>query len=252
MAYENEPRNEYDGFGGSNARKREPMFNLPAVVIALIAVCVAIFLLQIYVLTDSQNFWLLWNLAFIPLRYTGGYPLDIGMFVSPVSYSLLHGGVAHLIVNMIWLAAFGSPLANRIGALRFLLFWGATSVGAVALHFVLHAYEAIPLVGASGAISGMMGAAARFGFFTQRLNGKPAFHGPLLPISVVLRIRTVVTFLAVWFGINFLMGFGFGVPGSDNNIAWEAHIGGFLVGFFLMHFFDIPVQMNRRQPFNRG
>lgn len=250
MSYENEPRNNIGELGSSDTRKREPMFNLPAVVIGLIAVCATIYLLQTYVLTDRQGFWLILNFAFIPLRYTGGYPLDLGMFISPVSYSLLHGGAGHLIVNMIWLAAFGSPLANRIGVTRFLLFWAVTSIGAVALHLALHAYEAIPLVGASGAISGMMGAAARFGFFTQRRNGKPAFYGPLLPIPVVLRIRTVVTFLAVWFGVNFLMGFGFGVPGSDNNIAWEAHIGGFLVGFFLIRFFDVPAQPRRSQPFN--
>ena len=64
---------------------------------------------------------------------------------------------------MITTAAFGSPLANRIGALRFVTFWIATSVAAAGLHYVLHMTDQSPLVGASGAISGMMGAAARFG-----------------------------------------------------------------------------------------
>lgn len=222
--------------------RREPIFNLPAVVIAFIAICVGVHLVRGYILSDEQDFSLILHFAFIPLRYTGGYLLDAFAFISPWSYSLLHGGVAHLAVNMVWLAAFGSPLANRIGALRFVLFWLVTSLAAVGLHFVLHSHEAVPLVGASGAISGMMGAAARFGFRIHRDEGKAAFAGRILSIPAVFRSRSAVTFLAVWMAINFLMGFGFGSPDGEASIAWEAHIGGFLAGFFGVRLFD------RRQP----
>jgi membrane associated rhomboid family serine protease len=219
-------------------RRREPAFNIPGVVLVFIALCVGIHLVRAYLLSPHQDFGVILAGAFIPARYSGGYLLDWPAITSPLTYSLLHGGMAHLAVNMIWLAAFGSPLASRIGAVRFVLFWCATTLAAVALHYVLHMNSAVPLVGASGAISGMMGAAARFGFRSSRGAGRSAFQGRMLTIPEALSSRTVVTFLAVWFVINLAMGLASGVPGVDGAIAWEAHIGGFLAGFLAVRFFD--------------
>lgn len=221
--------------------RHEPAFNLPAVVIAIIAVCVGVHVLSFEVLGMSAYFWLLENFAFIPGRYSGDYAFTLAWLVSPVSYSFLHGGYAHLVVNLIWLAAFGSPLANRIGNGRFLLFWLLTALGAVAFHYVLHASELVPLVGASGAISGMMGAAARFAFRIDRRRAKPAFAGRVLSIPQVLSSRPAVTFLLVWFAINLVTGLGFGAPEMSAQIAWEAHIGGFLTGFFAIRLLDRPL-----------
>jgi membrane associated rhomboid family serine protease len=95
----------------------------------------------------------------------------------------------------------------------------------------------MPLVGASGAISGMMGAAARFGFRIDRDEGQPAFAGPILSIPAVFASRMAVTFLGVWLAVNLAMGLGFGAP-DEGAIAWEAHIGGFLAGFLLVRVFD--------------
>lgn len=219
-------------------RAREPMFNLPGVVIALIVACVGVHLVRVWLLTPQQDFEVILRFAFIPLRYSGDYALDADAFLAPLTYAFLHGGWGHLAVNTIWLAAFGSPLANRIGAVRFLLFWAVTSLAAVALHYVLHPSEAVPLVGASGAISGMMGAAARFGFNIDRSGGRAAFAGRILSIPQVFASRMAVTFLAIWFAVNFAAGFGFGAPDDGGTIAWEAHIGGFLAGFLLTRAFD--------------
>ena len=222
-----------------DGRRREPVFNLAPVVLALIGLCAAIHLVRAEFLSGEQDFALVLRLAFIPIRYTGGYSVDVWSFVSPLSYSLLHGGVVHLLVNCVWLAAFGSPLAYRIGAVRFLLFWAATALGAVALHFALYPDSTTPLVGASGAISGMMGAAARFAFRIDRSGGRPAFTGPIVGIADVFRSRQAVAFLGVWMAINLLVGFGFGAP-EDGQVAWEAHIGGLVVGFFGIRLFDRP------------
>jgi membrane associated rhomboid family serine protease len=222
---------------GENPPAREPIFNLPRVVILLIAICTVIHLARYQFLDADQDLLLLNYTAFIPIFYSGGAPVDLFTFTAPITYSLLHGGVPHLAVNMIWLAAFGSPLANRLGTGRFVLFWIATSLAAAALHLAVYPFDNAPLIGASGAISGMMGAAARFGFQMNRVAGKAAFGGPILPVMRVLRMRGVVTFLAVWMGVNLVTGL-LGLPGETSQIAWEAHIGGFLVGFFLVHWFD--------------
>jgi membrane associated rhomboid family serine protease len=219
-------------------RRREPMFNMPAIVLAIIGLCVGVHVLRTYLLTPGQDLELLIAAAFIPVRYSGQYVLDFWSFSSPFTYTFLHGGIAHLAVNMIWLAAFGSPLANRFGALRFALFYAVTGVAAAGLFWAIHPLSQSPLVGASGSISGMMGAAARFAFHIDRSSGRSAFAGAPIPMSMTFRSRTVVAFLAVWMVINLVTGvIGF-VPGNDAQIAWEAHIGGFLVGFFCLRFFD--------------
>jgi membrane associated rhomboid family serine protease len=226
-----------DGFTEDGPR-REPLFNLPPVVTLLIAICLAIELAQSYVLSFGQNLGFTLRAAFIPVRYSGEFPLDVWAFTTPVTYSFLHGGFLHLGINMIWLAAFGSPLANRFGWLRFLVFWAVTSVAAAALHFALHPSELAPLVGASGAISGMMGAAARYGFRIDRSARKPTFRDPPLPIGTALSSRTVLTFLGIWMIVNFVTGIMMIGTDADNPIAWEAHIGGFLAGFFGVGLFD--------------
>jgi len=211
--------------------ERQPVFNIPAVVVALTAACVAIHLVRLYVLTVEQDIDLLVRAAFIPIRYSGQFHLDVYAFISPFTYTLLHGSIVHLAINMVWLAAFGSPLANRLGVGRLLLFWAVTGVAAAATHYALHMIDQSPLIGASGAISGMMGAAARFGFRASRSAGRSAFDGPLLPASAALRLRPVVTFLAVWMAINLVTGI-VGLGAGADRIAWEAHVGGFVAGFF--------------------
>ncbi|HWK67112.1 MAG TPA: rhomboid family intramembrane serine protease [Rhizobiaceae bacterium] len=218
------------------AGRREPVFNLPPIIMLLIGICVAVYLVQAYVLTREQNEILLWLGAFWPIRYSGQLPLDLYSFTSPFTYAFMHGSLTHLAINMIWLAAFGSPLANRLGNGRFLLFWAASGVAAVGLHYFVHPFDGAPVVGASGAISGMMGAAARFGFRTSRTAGKPSFDGPLLPFAEVFRSRAAMTFVAVWMVINVVTGLAGMAPGVGQ-IAWEAHIGGFLAGFLCIGLF---------------
>jgi membrane associated rhomboid family serine protease len=227
-----------DGQQPGEAAAEEPQhqraFNIAGVVVALIAACAAIHALQVYLFSVDPELWaeFLGRTAFIPLLYSGQFDIDVFAISAPVTYSLLHASVTHLAINMVWLLAFGSPLANRMGTGRFLLFWIVTAIAAAALHYVFHQYDPTPLVGASGAIAGMMGAAARFGFRIDRSAERPAFSGRPLPIPFVLTLRPVVMFLAIWLAINLLSGFFGLVPGEEGAIAWEAHVGGFLAGFF--------------------
>jgi membrane associated rhomboid family serine protease len=217
---------------------REPAVNLPAVIVAFMFLCVGIHLLRVFVLTPAQDYELILNGAFFPVRYTGGFDLDVFALTSPITSSLLHGGWMHLALNMVWLAAFGSPLATRIGALRFVLFWCFAAVAALCLHFAAHPDGVAPVIGASGAISGMMGAAARFGFRIDRSRRLPVFAGQRLRLVEALRLRQVAIFLGVWLAINFAAGAGLDLSGSDGSIAWEAHIGGMIAGLLGIGLFD--------------
>lgn len=217
---------------------REPVFNIAGIVVTLIVVCAALHAIRSLMLTQAQDFELLLRTAFIPLRYSGNFPFEIYAVTSPVTYAFFHGDVLHLAINMIWLAAFGSPLANRIGILRFMGFWIFTSACAVLLHYLVHGEDPAMVIGASGAVSGMMAAAARFGFHVDRGGRRPAFAGRRLSFAGVFRRRTAVVFLVVWFLVNLIAGLGYLVPGEARSIAWEAHIGGFVAGLFGIAFFD--------------
>lgn len=240
MDLENDGAKRNDGTGEAGEPAREPVFNITGITVAIIGLNVGIHLLRTYLLTREQDIEVLVRFAFIPALYGdtdfGGY----FRLVSPVTYSLLHGDFVHLGVNMIWLAAFGSPLAARIGAARFVFFWIVTAVAAAALHYALYADDLAPLVGASGAVSGMMGAAARFGFRTGRARGARAFDGPVLPLRAVVASRMTVSFLAIWFVANLIVGLGVLSSPGDAPIAWQAHIGGFIAGFALIRFLDPP------------
>jgi membrane associated rhomboid family serine protease len=245
-------------------QRREPILNVPPVVTMLLAVLAVMHAVRVWLLTDDVDRVLVWSLAFVPARYDasaltdgilpGGSGAEIWSFFT---YALLHADWMHFGFNAVWLLAFASPLARRFGAARFLLFF-ATTVAAGALAYLLaHAGALAPMIGASAGISGMMGAAARFAFEPGgsldmwRRNREEADRIPAAPLLAALRNPRVITFVAVWFGLNLLFGLGsvsFSV-GEPQNIAWEAHAGGFLAGLLLFSLFD-PVRPIR--PFNEN
>jgi len=231
--------------------RRERMLNVPAAIVVLLAVLGLVQLLLMFALTAEQTTEFLLLFAFIPARYDfsvlsdvawpGGWAADIWTFVT---YALIHADLSHLIFNAVWLLAFGSPVARRFGPLRFTAFMAMTAAAGAAVHLATHFGELLPMVGASAAISGAMAAAARFAF--QR--GGPlemwrdraeACRVPAAPLSVSLRDPRVIAFLLVWFGVNILFGvFSMGMPGVEQAIAWQAHIGGFLAGLLAFAAFD--------------
>ena len=212
---------------------RQPAFNLHGAIVVFVAVCVGVHVLRTVVFDGALDRWITLNFAFIPLRYTPPFfQLDWPTLISPFSYAFLHGDWIHLGFNMIWLVAFGAPVAYRLGWTRTIALWVITALGAVALHAALYIGDPVPLWGASGAVSGFLGAAARFGFRADRRNPRAGFAGPLLGPLASLRQRGVIAFLVVWIAINVATGLDlFGLAGGAS-IAWEAHIGGLAVGFF--------------------
>lgn len=229
--------------------RREPILNLPAVVTALIALLVGIHIARTFLLGPRQDQEVLLLFSFIPARYLasglgvdfpGGFPAELW---SPLTYALLHADAMHLGINSVWLAAFGSALAWRFGTGRFLIFTALAAVAGALLHYAAHSEDFVPVVGASGAISGHMAAVSRFMFqgggIGAMRRGPAAFRAPAVSLPGILRDRRVLGFLAVWFGLNLAFGLGaLAVPGEDAQIAWEAHVGGFLFGLLAFSLFD--------------
>lgn len=233
-------------------QRRQPILNVPPVVVAVLIVLIVVHAVRM-LLPPQLDRLIVFTFGFVPARYNSSNALTDGLlpggpgaeFWSFFTYALLHGNLAHLGFNSIWLLAFASPVARRFGAKRFLAFFAVT-VGAGALAYLfVHPGNYLPMVGASAGISGMMGGAARFVFEpggsldAWRVDPSTADHVPAAPLSIALRRRRVLTFLLTWFGLNLLFGF-VSVPGVSEglSVAWEAHIGGFLAGLLLFDAFD--------------
>ena len=152
----------------------------------------------------------------------------------------------HLGLNLAWLIPFGTALARRFGTWRYTVFMLVmAAIGALA-HLVSHVGEMEPMIGASAAISGAMAAAMRFVFQHDgplahwRERSDEAYRVPAASLAATLRDPRFLLFLAVWLGLNALFGLGtisFGTE-AGQEIAWQAHVGGFFAGLLLFDAFD--------------
>jgi membrane associated rhomboid family serine protease len=231
---------------------RQRIFNVPRVVLAILAAIGLIHAFIAYGLDDEQTREMLIVLAFIPARYNLGWlatdPWWIGWGPTVwtfVTYAFIHIDFNHLFFNGIILVAFGTPVARRFGATRFLIFFLVTAAAGAAAHLAVHFGDRAPVIGASASVSGAMAAAIRFIFqqggpISALGSGDPhAYWVPAAPLRTMLRDRRLVAFLAVWFATNLLFG-QVSILGTDQIIAWEAHIGGFLAGLIGFALFDPP------------
>ena len=227
--------------GPSPQPRREPALNVPGPLLAIIALLVVIHA----ALTLGPFEWLhgaLVHGAFIPARLVrpdGGWEA----WTMWLSYAFLHGSWGHVLLNTLWMVVFGTPVIQRLGTARFLALCAAGAIGAVALHVALHWGDTRPLIGASGVVSALTGAAARFAF-QPRARLRPQAV-PRLTLPQTFANPTALSFIAVWMVANVL--FGAGLATADGpSIAWEAHIGGFLVGLFAFGAFDQPSKRSVR------
>jgi membrane associated rhomboid family serine protease len=254
------------------ASRREPIFNIPRPVVGCIGVFFAIHSMRAFLPAES-DFLLLVKFAFIPGQWTVAWdpsklpealrqagsqgPLAeaaarsaLARFIlsqpgpslwSVLTYALLHGSWVHVLLNSVWLAAFGTPVARRCGAVRFILLGLAAALGGAIAHWAAHPLSVAPMIGASAAVSGMMAAAARFIFAAVpgRHRADYSHHGPRQSLLGLIGNRRAALFLGLWFATNLLFGVAATPLGIvDSSIAWEAHIGGFLVGLLLFPLLD--------------
>lgn len=150
------------------------------------------------------------------------------------THVFIHATAAHLLFNLLWLVVFGAPIARRFGsALRFFLFFLLGGAAGGLFFALFHLTDSSLLVGASGGITGLLGGLVRFAF--HRPLSRPASTKGVLPLTD----RSVLIWSAVVIAMNASVAiFGAGVGAGDAEIAWQAHVGGYLFGLLAFPLFD--------------
>lgn len=204
-------------------RDHNPSNTFPLVTYGLIVINVLVFFAYFGLEEEALNAFIE-TYAIIPAEIIAGVD-----YQTLLTAMFLHGGIAHLVGNMLFLHIFGDNLEDRLGHLRFLVFYLLAGFGASALQIAVDPTSEIPNIGASGAIAGAMGGYLRL-FPNHRID-------VLVPLGVVLQTISVPAFtmLFYWVAVQFIGGFGtLGAEGGG--VAYFAHVGGFVTGFLLVFF----------------
>jgi len=231
--------------------RREPIFNAPGSVVNCLAVLAIVHALLWHVLPERLGLKALEMMAFIPARYSGGYTELAGGWPAAIwtflTHQLLHGDVTHLLLNSAWLLVFGGAVAMRIGAVRFLVFGLSGGVAGALVFLALRFGDPVPMIGASGAVSGLMGGAFRFFFAAMDRGGFEHFRNspksvPLMSVAEVLSDKRFQALALVIVMINIAMSVAAPALTSGDGIAWQSHLGGFLFGLLTFHKFEPPAR----------
>ena len=192
---------------------RQKAINLPPVTAIIAALLIGIHLLREF-LSPALDDQVVMNFALIPTRLTET-PLSLGAVATLFTHMLLHGSWLHLLVNTGMLLAFAAGLERMLGAYRMLAIALISGLAGGLVHLVVYAHDGSPMLGASGALSGLFG--AMIYIMSTRQRGW----------------RFLAGVSALWLAINVVMG-QFGMPGLSNDgdveIAWVAHVGGYVAG----------------------
>jgi len=212
-------------------RDSNPSSSKPVVNYFLIAVNILVFLIEISSPDGMNLFIYKWGL--VPSRITNTvtssyFPLHLKL-ISFFAFMFLHGGWFHLIGNMWFLYIFGDNIEDRLGPINYLIFYIACGLISGFTHFLFNLNSNIPVVGASGAIAGVMGA-----YFVLYPRAKILTLIPIIIIPWFIEIPAFI-FLGFWFIIQLFHTTGVNATG----IAWWAHVSGFAAGAFLLKFFNL-------------
>lgn len=226
-----------------------PVFNmdLPKPVLILLAIFAVIHIVR-QVLPSDLDAQIVAMFGFVPQRFAGAdQSIPGGIFTavtSFLSYAFLHSDFAHLIFNSIWFLLFGSVIYKRSLTRNFLLFLATVTVAAALAYLLSNWNEQVLAIGASGAVSGLMGAMLRFIMNAFDRGGIPQLRDapqtiPLMSIRRALSDTRVLVAGGLYIVLDLFAGLGLL---GDTGIAWEAHLGGFIAGFLLYGWFDAASQ----------
>ena len=202
-----------------------PTRHFPFVNILLIVVNIVVFLYTGFLPAHAQKMFILANATVpsrIPAFLAGHAPASVAL--EPLFTSMfLHGTWMHLLGNMLFLYIFGDNIEDVFGHFAYLVFYIFCGLGSGLFHVLFNLHSSIPALGASGAISGVMGA---YAVYFPRHQILTFFFIFLIPVPAFL-------ILGYWFVLQFLAGVnGLGMA-TSGGVAWWAHIGGFLMGAFI-------------------
>ncbi len=217
-------------------RDINPTVRFPLITVLFIVINIAVSLYQLMLPLESEKLFLT-AYAFVPARLfsPGGEGERTAAALTLLTSQFLHGGVLHLAGNMLYLWIFGNNIEDAMSRTRFVVFYLLCGVAATCGHAFMNTASSVPLIGASGAISGVLG--AYFLLFPRAKVLTLIFFGFYLRTVAV----PAVVVLGFWFVLQFLSALV--SPATGGGVAWFAHIGGFITGMVLIGLFkrrDIP------------
>ena len=223
-----------------------PEPGVPFVTWGLIAACVAVFFLQ-FSLPPGEAELAVYHYGLIPGVLFGSTEMTdapVPAWATLFSSMFMHGGLAHLAGNMLYLWIFGDNIELAMGRIRFIVFYVVTGIAAALAHALLVPASTVPLVGASGAISGVLGA---YLLLYPRGRVRVLF----IPFPIIL-LRSFYVPAIIVLGLWFVMQVASGLmnPVEEAGVAFWAHVGGFVAGMVLVPFFkrrDVPL-FHKAQP----
>jgi len=219
----------------------------PVITIALIVTNTVVFLWEVSLGTAGMQ-RVAYSLGTIPAVLLQGQtlPPELALVPAPVTVitaMFLHGGWMHLIGNMLFLWIFGNNVEDAMGHVRFVIFYLAGGLGAALGQALMDPASTVPMIGASGAISGVLGA-----YLLLHPHARVLVLIPLGIFSQLVRLPAMWV-LGFWFVFQILNSL-FTAKGQGG-VAWFAHVGGFIFGLLLIPFFKYP-NVPLYNPFSRG
>lgn len=214
-------------------RDENPTHSKPVVTIALIAGCVLVFIWQVLLPPDAGQA-AVYSLGLVPAVFFGGTELPPEIRSVPSTLTLmtsmfLHGGFLHLGGNMLYLWIFGDNIEDRMGRGRFIVFYALCGAAAGLSQALPDADSVVPMIGASGAVSGVLGA-----YLMLYPRARVLVAIPLFVILYTFHLPALLV-LGMWFGGQLLSSMAQGA--GEAGIAFRAHVGGFVAGLVLVHLF---------------
>jgi membrane associated rhomboid family serine protease len=203
-----------------------PNRRAPVMTVLIITANLAVFVGEVWLMLTKQMDPFIRHYALVPRQLFTRWA-DGAQWLTLFTHMFLHGGVAHVLGNCWFLWIFGKNVEDRLGPLQFLIFYLLSGLAAAALQVIVDPGSSVPMLGASGAISGVLGAYLLL-FPTAWIITLVPWIVPILPVPAFI-------FLVLWFVIQAFNGVGSPLEsGSSGGVAWWAHAGGFLAGMGLL------------------